>query len=254
MIIDTHAHYDNKRYDDDRDKLIAGLPARGVSRVVNCGCDLETSKAAIKLAARYSHVYATVGVHPHYASSLDDGVLAEIKALAAAPKVVAYGELGLDFHHNFSPPDVQREWFARQLELAHEVGLPVVIHSRDAADEVFATIKEHPVRRGVIHSYSGTVEMALEYCEMGFYIGIGGVVTFEKHADELKRVAAAIPLEKLLLETDCPYLTPAPHRGKRNESPYLQYVAEEIARLRAISTEEVCSAATANANALFLLS
>jgi TatD DNase family protein len=176
-----------------------------------------------------------------------------MEKLAASPKVVAYGEIGLDFHHNFSPQDVQRRWFAEQLQLAHRLQLPVVIHSRDAAQEVFDTIEKSPVRRGVIHSYAGTLEMALAYIEMGFFIGINGVVTFEKHADELKRVAAGIPLGRMLLETDCPYLTPVPRRGKRNESAYLKYVAAEVARLRGIEAAAIAAQTTENAKELFAL-
>lgn len=249
-IIDTHAHYDNERYDADRDALVAALPKNGVEKIINIGCDLQTSRAAVALAEKYPHVYATVGAHPHYVKSLDENGLRELVALAAHEKVVGFGEIGLDFFHNHSPQEIQRRWFRRLLDVVADLNLPAVIHSRDANDEVFAEIKSSRVRHGVIHAFSGDAKLARAYIEMGFHIGIGGVVTFKK-AEILRRAVAAIPLEKILLETDCPYLAPEPFRGKRNESPYLSYVAEKIAEIKNATAEAVRVITTENAKKLF---
>ena len=250
MIIDSHTHYEHKRFDPDRDVLVKSLPTRGVDLVINIGCDLPSSKASIKLAEKYDHVYASVGVHPHEAKTLDDQVLQKLIDMTKHKKVVAYGEIGLDFHYNFSPPDVQRMWFKRQLEVAHQLDMPVVIHSREAAREVFEIIQASKVRRGVIHSFSGDADLAMAYAEMGFYIGINGVVTFDK-TGMLQAAVAVIPLEKILLETDCPYMTPAPFRGKRNESFYLTYVANSIAKIKGETVETVCAQTSANTRELF---
>lgn len=249
-IIDTHAHYDDKRYNDDRHALLAALPESGVEKIINIGCDVKTSRAAVALAAKYPHVYATVGFHPHYVKNLSEENLREIIKLAGENKVVAFGEIGLDFFHNFSPPETQRYWFPRLLDVVAELDLPAIIHSRDANDEVFATLKKSPVRRGVIHAFPGDAELALAYVEMGFHIGIGGVCTFKK-SDALRSAVAAVPLEKILLETDCPYLAPEPFRGKRNESPLLSHVVEKIAQIKSLSPEEVIAQTNANAKKLF---
>jgi len=250
MIIDTHAHYDHRRFDTDRDTLIKSLPASGVSEIINVGCDLRSSKASVKLAEAYPFAYATVGVHPHDAKSLSEQSLKTLEALCKHKKVVAYGEIGLDFFHNFSPHDTQRHWFRRQLELTHALGLPVVIHSRDANEEVYNTLYASPVRKGVIHSFSGDAELALAYVELGFHIGVGGVVTFDK-TNKLQEAVAAIPLSKILLETDCPYLTPAPNRGKRNDSTQLVHVAAAIARIKCETVEAVCGQTSEGARDLF---
>ena len=249
-IIDTHAHYDNKRFNDDRHRLIESLPSAGIKTVINVGCDMESSRASIKLAEKYPFVYATVGTHPHYVKSLDDNKLDKMKKMCSHEKVVAYGELGLDFYHNFSPQDVQIYWFKRQLDLACELGLPTIIHSRDAHEQTAKHIEASSVRNGVVHSFSGNAEYAKFYVNLGFYVGIGGVITFDK-SGVLEGVVYVTPLERLLLETDCPYLTPIPYRGKRNDSTKLIYVAEKIAEIKGISTSEVCSATTANASRLF---
>ncbi|MCL2217278.1 MAG: TatD family hydrolase [Defluviitaleaceae bacterium] len=252
QIIDTHAHYDHKQFNKDRDELLKSLPGLGIGMVINVGCDLKSSRASVEMAEVYPYVYATAGVHPHDAKSLSEDVLTKLKALCKHKKVVAYGEIGLDFFHNFSPQSVQRFWFKRQLEVALELGLPVVIHSRDANEEVFSMIKDSKIRRGVIHSFSGDAALALAYVEMGFYIGIGGVVTFDK-TGKLQAATAAIPLENILLETDCPYLTPHPHRGKRNDSTYLSFVADEIAKIKGTSAEAVRAQTGENAKKLFLI-
>jgi TatD DNase family protein len=251
FFFESHAHYDDRRFDADRYEILSGLPAQGVTRVVNVGSDILSSKASVKLAEAFSFVYATAGVHPHDVKALSEEGLQELKSFCAHEKVVAVGEIGLDFHYEHSPRDEQRFWFKRQLELAAEVGLPVVIHSRDAASETFETIKKGPVHRGVVHSYSGGVPMALAYIDMGFYIGIGGVVTFDK-SKRLPQVVAAIPLEKILIETDAPYLTPKPHRGKRNESVYLPYIIETIAEIKGVTAEAVAKQTAENGRRVFI--
>jgi TatD DNase family protein len=251
MIADSHAHYDHKRFKEDADTFIPALPSNGIGLVINVGCDLFTSNASIKLAKKYPHVYATVGVHPHSAKSLNEENLQKLKELATTnEKVVAIGETGLDFFHDFSPRDVQREWFKRQLELAHELDLPVVIHSREANQEVFDTILYSDVRKGVIHSFSGDWKLALRYVELGFHIGISGVVTFDK-TNQLQSAVKEIPLDRILMETDCPYLTPAPHRSKRNDSTMLSYVAEAIAQIKGTTVETVCTQTMQNVGSLF---
>ncbi|MCL2386270.1 MAG: TatD family hydrolase [Defluviitaleaceae bacterium] len=249
-IIDTHAHYDNERFKQDRHEIIKALQSNNVETIINVGCDLKTSKASVKLADTYPHVYATVGAHPHYVKSLTDETIKELQALCENKKVVAFGEIGLDFFHNHSPQDLQRHWFKRLLKLTHKLNLPAVIHSRDANEEVFTTIESSPVRKGVIHAFSGDATLAKAYVELGFHIGIGGVITFDK-TDTLKQAVAAIPLDRLLLETDCPYLTPVPHRGQRNESAHLQYVSQTIAKIKNETPETINTQTSDNAKKLF---
>jgi len=249
-LIDSHAHYEHIRFDADRDSLIKSMPQNGVELIINCGCDVPSSTASVQLAETYSHIYATAGIHPHEAKTASEKNLEKIKAFCMHKKVVALGETGLDFHYDFSPRDVQRYAFKRQLEIAHELNLPIVIHSRAANDEVLEIIQNSPVRTGVIHSFSGDAELALEYVNLGFYIGIGGVVTFDK-TGTLQNVATQVPLERILLETDAPYLTPAPKRGQRNESHYLFYVAKKIAELKNTTAENICEQTTKNVKKLF---
>lgn len=250
QIIDTHAHYDNECYNEDRQALVKSLPENGVAIILNVGCNLKTSTASVKLAETYSHVYATVGAHPHYVKELTEEAVQKLAKMCENKKVVAFGEIGLDFFHNYSPQETQRFWFKRLLGLVAELGIPVIIHSRDANDEVFSTIQASKVRSGVIHAFSGDAVLAKTYVEMGFHIGIGGVVTFKK-TNVLKEAVAATPLDKILLETDCPYLSPEPHRGKRNESTYLTYVAEAIAKIKGVTAEAVYSQTNENAKKLF---
>ena len=249
-LIDSHAHYENDRYNQDRNQLLTAMQNSVVELIINVGCNIADSKHSIQLAEEYPHVYASVGVHPHYAKSLNSKMLSELKSFCVHPKVVAYGEIGLDFYHDFSPRDVQRKWFEKQLEAAHEVNLPVVIHSRDANEDVFDIIKNSPIRNGVIHSFSGDSTLAERYVEMGFNLGISGVVTYDK-IGKLQNVVNKIPLKHLLLETDAPYLTPVPYRGKRNESQYLVHVAETIATIKGITVEEVCKQTSENTKNLF---
>lgn len=253
MFIDSHAHLDDNRFDADRDLLIRDLKTNGIDIVVNIGADLETSINSVDLSKKYDNIYASVGIHPHSADEVDDNTLRKIKELAQNEKVVAIGEIGLDYYYDNSPRDIQRKCFKKQLELAKEVNLPVVIHSREASQETFDIIQEAQdgTLRGVMHCYSGSVEMAEEYInKLGFYISIGGPVTF-KNARIVKEVAQSVPLDKLLIETDCPYLTPEPYRGKRNEPMFVKYTAMEIAKLREITIEELAEATSRNAKTLF---
>ena len=250
MIFETHAHYDDPRYDADREELLNSFKANGVDYVINVGADLPSSEHSVKLAERYDFIYAAVGVHPHSADTLSEDGVKELEKLCGMPKVAALGEIGLDFYYDSSPRDAQRHWFKRQLELAARMGLPVIIHSREAAAETFGIIRDSNVRRGVIHCYSGGVPMALDYIDMGFYIGVGGVITFEK-ARKLKEVTEAIPLERILLETDAPYLAPAPHRGERNNSSYLTFIAAKISEIKGITQQNVYDTTYANASKLF---
>lgn len=252
MLIDSHVHLDDKRFNRDRDSIIKGLKDDGIEMVINIGADLQTSIASVSLAEKYDNVYAVVGVHPHSAKEVDNSTIEILKSFASREKVLAIGEIGLDYHYDNSPRDVQRKWFVEQLKLAKEVNLPVVIHTREAAQETFEILKEAQdgTLRGVLHCYSGSVEMALEYIKLGFYISIAGPVTFN-NSRVLKDVVKAIPLDKLLVETDCPYLTPEPNRGKRNEPAYVKYVAGEIADIKGISFEKLAEATNKNTKDLF---
>ena len=232
MIFDSHAHYDDEAFEKDREELLKSLPEKGVSPVVNVAAQLSGVTTTVELTEKYPFVYGAVGVHPDHVGELTEEKLQWIKELAGREKIVAVGEIGLDHYWDTESDELQRKWFIRQLELAKEVKLPVIIHSREASQETFDIMKEHHAGTtgGVIHCYSGSKEMAAEYLKMGYYIGIGGVVTF-KNARVLKEVAEAVPLERILIETDCPYLAPTPYRGKRNSSLFLPYVIEEIAKI-----------------------
>ncbi len=251
MIFDTHAHYDSEQFDMDREELLKSLPEQNVGTVINVGATLEGCRASLELAEKYPYIYAAVGVHPDEVGALNEETFSWLRKAAQEPKVVAVGEIGLDYHWNVEPQEVQKQWFIRQLALARELKLPVNIHSRDAAQDTMDIMKEHAKGlRGIIHCYSYSKEMAEEYVKMGFHIGIGGVVTF-KNSKKLKSVASAIPLERIVLETDCPYMAPTPHRGKRNHSGYIDLTAAEIAALRGITKEEVIAATERNAQELF---
>lgn len=250
MIFDSHAHYDDRKFNADRDELLSSMHENGVDYIVNSGESLKASKAGVELGKKYDFIYSASGIHPSNTDTMDENVLKEIKKIALMPKVVAIGEIGLDYHYDNTDKPTQKYWFSRQLELAKELDMPVIIHSRDAAQECFDIIKESRVNMGVIHCYSGSVEMAKEYIKIGFYIGIGGVVTY-KNARKLVEVAEAIPIEKIVLETDCPYLAPSPFRGKRNNSSYIEFVAEKIEEIKGISYEKVCEITTENAKKLY---
>ncbi|MBE5906277.1 MAG: TatD family deoxyribonuclease [Lachnospiraceae bacterium] len=242
MIFDTHAHYDDEQFDTDREDLLREIFSANIDKIVNVGADMETSKQSVALAKAYPQIYAAVGVHPSDIACLSEDAYTELRQLAAEDKVVAIGEIGLDYYWD-KEPDVQaaqREAFKRQLALARELNLPVIVHSRDAAkDTMDILMAEEPVENpGIIHCYSYSVEQAKEYVKRGYYIGVGGVVTF-KNSKVLKQVVEEIPLERIVVETDCPYLAPEPNRGKRNASLNLPYIVDKIAQIKGISGKEV---------------
>lgn len=255
MYIDTHCHLDSEKYDEDRAEVIDALKDAGIDYVINPGCNMESSKKSIRLARDNDIIYAAVGVHPHDANELeeDESRFDELKLLAGEGKVVAIGEIGLDYHYDFSPREVQKKWFEKQVKLAKELNLPIIVHDREAHQDTFEIIAREAAEdnlRGVIHSFSGSLEMANEYIKMGFFIGLGGVVTF-KNAKKPKEVAENIDLEYLLVETDGPYLTPEPNRGKRNNPAYVRHTANYIANLRGMSPEKLAEITTENAKRLF---
>ena len=253
MLIDSHAHLDDERFKGDTKEIISRFEQDKLELVINIGADLESSKRSVALSQEHDSIYAAVGIHPHSAKEIDENTLDALRDLSKQGKVVAIGEIGLDYHYDNSPRDVQKKWFREQIKLAKELDLPIVVHSRDASQDVFDIIKEESEDgklRGVIHCFSESVEMAREYIKLGFYISLGGPVTF-KNANTPKEVAKDVPLDRLLIETDSPYLTPTPNRGKRNEPKYVRYVAEEIAYLREISYEVLKDATNENAKRLF---
>lgn len=255
-LIDTHTHLDFPQFDDDRERVIERAAIAGVKAIINVGADLASSQAAVALAEAYPQVYAAVGVHPHDAKIMTREMLEELRALASHPKVVAVGEIGLDFYRDLSPRDQQRQAFKQQLALASEVEKPVIIHDREAHKEVMAILRRwvegHHQSTGVLHCFSGDLAMAQEAIKMGFYISMAGPVTFQ-NARRLRELVRQLPLEKLLVETDCPYLTPHPHRGKRNEPAYVRFVAQEVAHINGLTLEEVARVTSDNARALFAL-
>lgn len=251
MIFESHAHYDSQKYDEDRDAVLSAMPEHNVGTIVNSAADWESVTEVVELAERYPFIYAAVGLHPDEVGALNEERFAFLKEQCQKEKVVAVGEIGLDYYWDNESHDVQKKWFIRQLNLARELDLPVVIHSRDAAADTLEVMKEHAQGlRGVIHCFSYSKELANEYIKMGFYIGVGGVVTF-KNSKKLKEIVTEIPLERILLETDSPYLAPTPFRGKRNSSAYISYIAQEIAELKGISYEEVLAQTEKNGKELF---
>ena len=248
MIFDTHAHYDDDAFDGDREIIIDALIKSDVKKIVNVGANLATSRNSIELAHKYDFFYAAVGVHPDDAAEVDDEGIARLRAMCAEKKVVAIGEIGLDYYWNKDNAEIQKNAFIRQIELAKEMNLPIIVHSREAARDTMDILSEYAAGKvgGVVHCFSYSPEIALEAVKLGFYIGIGGVVTF-KNARKLKETVEIIPLEKIVLETDCPYLAPTPFRGERNSSLYLEYVVEEIARLKGTDAQEVKEATYRNA-------
>jgi len=251
MLVDTHAHLDSERYDSDREEVIARSLAAGVGAIVTVGVDLASSRAAVALAQRHPNVYATVGIHPHEAAGVGPDDLAEVARLSSEPGVVAIGEIGMDFYRNWSPRERQREVFLAQLELARQVNKPVVIHDRDAHAEIMSTLKAKAGGlKGVLHCFSGDLAMACEALEMGLCVSLAGPVTFG-NAHTLHELARQLPLDGLLVETDCPFLAPHPHRGQRNEPAYVRLVAEKISELKDLPLEQVAAATTGNASRLF---
>ena len=253
LIFDTHAHYDDDAFDADRDALLAALPAQGVGLVVDPGCDLESSRKALAIAQRHPHVYAAVGYHPENIS--DTAIdLDAIEDMTRHPKAVAIGEIGLDYHWaENAPREVQQEVFRSQLSLAVRLDLPVIVHDRDAHADSLAIVKEFPRLRGVFHCFSGSVEMARELLALGWYLGFDGPVTY-KNARKAVEVAQIVPSDRLLIETDAPYLSPVPLRGSRNDSRNLFYVARRLAEIRGVSEEEIISQTMENGKRLFGIS
>jgi len=250
LLVDSHAHLEDEKYDRDREKVIEECK-KDLTFLINVGSNLLTSKQSIELAHNYDFIYASVGIHPHDAQREFDKV-EEIERLALQGKVVAIGEIGLDYYYNDPPKEFQKEIFIKQIRLAKKLNLPIIIHNRDAHGDILDILKQEWTKdlRGVFHSYSGSVEMAFQVIEMNFYISLGGPVTF-KNAKKPKEVAKAVPIEKLLIETDSPYLTPEPYRGKRNTPVYVKFVAEKIAELRDMSCDEVCRITAENTMKLF---
>ena len=253
MLIDTHTHLDDARYDGDRDAMIDRARQAGVERFVTIGCDLATSRAAVALADQHQFVYASIGVHPHEVKHISEGWYDEFRSLACNKKVVAYGEIGLDYHYNHSSPKDQRERFREQIQLARELHLPIIIHTREAQDDTITILKEEKAAEvgGVFHCFSGDAWLAQDALEMGFYLSFSGILTFQ-NATMLRDIAKHTPLDRLLVETDCPYLTPVPHRGKRNEPAYVAHVAKQLAAIHPeLSPEEIEQHTTENAKRLF---
>lgn len=248
-IFDSHAHYNDEQFDIDRDSLLASLPEAGIVGIINCGTDVASSLASLEMAEKYPFVYAACGYHPESALEFTDDRLAEIEKMLSHEKCVAVGEIGLEYHYDFVPKDVQKDVFEKHLQLAVKYDMPVIVHDREAhADTMELLMKYKP--KGVLHCYSGSAEMAKEVLKLGMYIGLGGAVTF-KNAVKPVEVAEMIPLDRLLLETDCPYMAPVPMRGKRNNSAYIEYVAEKIAGVRGISAEEILRITAENTKRLF---
>ena len=254
MLFDTHAHYDAAQFDADRDAVLSALGARGVGLVVNPGCDLESSRKAVGLAEQYPFVYAGVGVHPEECADWRDGDVDGLRALAAKPKVVAIGEIGLDYYLPENPPrELQRRVFRAQMALARELDLPVIVHDREAHGDSMAVVREFPEVRGVFHCFSGSAEMAKELVRLGWMISFTGVLTY-KNARKAVEAAQAVPMDRLMIETDSPYMAPVPHRGKRNDSRYVVHTCERLAEIKGISVEECAEITLENGKRFFQIS
>ena len=251
MLFDTHAHLDDRAFDEDRTELLANLPGQGLALVMNPGCSLESSRNVVKIAAEHDYIYAAVGSHPDAADEVNEAVIAEYRELCKLnPKVKAIGEIGLDYHYEDIPREIQMRAFRMQMELARELGLPVIVHERDAHEDGMAVVRDYPDVTGVFHCYSGSAEMARQLVDKGWYIGFTGVLTF-KNARKAVEVAASIPLERIVLETDCPYMAPEPFRGKRNDPGKLYRMAEKLAQIRGLTVEEIHAITTENGKRLY---
>ena len=253
-IFDTHAHYDDEAFDEDRESLIGSLREKGIGNVCNIGASMESCRTTLALAEKYPFFYGALGVHPNETKDLTEEDMDWLRKASGSEKIVAIGEIGLDYYWDEPDRETQKKWFVRQLSIAKDTGLPVVIHSRDAAKDTMDIIKaEHKgTTGGVIHCFSYGADQAREYLDMGYFLGIGGVLTF-KNAKKLKEVAEYAPMDRLVLETDCPYLTPVPYRGKRNSSLYLSYVAEALAEIKGMEKDEVIRVTAENARRLYRL-
>lgn len=252
MIFESHAHYNDEAFNEDRDILLTSMKENGIEYILNIGTSIETCKATLRLIDKYPFMYGTMGIHPDDVGELTDETFQWLKASCKHEKVVAVGEIGLDYYWDKESHEQQKKWFVRQLELAREADLPIVVHSREAARDTFELLKENNAGEigGVMHCYSYSKEMAREYVKMGFYIGVGGVVTF-KNGRRLQETVEETPLDRILLETDCPYLSPEPNRGKRNSSLNIPYIAKKIAQIKGIEYDEVVRITNANAKSLF---
>lgn len=254
MIFETHAHYEDERFSEDRNELLNCFPEFGIDYVVNVGSSMETSRKSMELAGQYDFIYAAVGVHPDHVGQLTETDLEKLGKWCHTSKVVALGEIGLDYYYEEPVREIQQEWFARQLEVAYQENMPIIVHSRDAAEDTMRILKEHhgDALTGIIHCFGYSREMAREFVKMGFDIGVGGVVTF-KNARRLVEVVEDIDLSHIVLETDCPYMAPVPHRGKRNSSLLIPHIAEKIAEIKGISLETVYQQTMANAKRIYRL-
>ena len=251
MLFDTHAHMDDRSFDGDREELLAALPGKGISLLMNPGCSYESSLNAIALAEGYDYIYAAVGSHPDVADEVDEALIEKYRNLCSQhPRVKAIGEIGLDYHYEDIPRDIQKRAFRLQMELARELQLPVIVHEREAHEDGLKIVDEFPTVKGVFHCYSGSLEMAKELIKRGWYIGFTGVLTF-KNARKAIEVAANIPLDRIVIETDCPYMAPVPFRGKRNDPGLVCYMANKLAELRGISPEEAARITLKNGKRLY---
>jgi TatD DNase family protein len=250
-IFDSHAHYDDEAFNEDRESIIDELKENNVIGVINCGSTIEGARMSLELAKKYDYFYAAVGIHPEYANELDEKLLGEIREMAKYEKVKAIGEIGLDYYWEENPSrEVQKATFRAQMALAEELDLPVVIHDREAHEDTLNILKEFPKVKGVVHCFSGSAEFAVQCLKIGYYIGITGVVTF-KNAKKIVEVVKEVPVEKLLLETDCPYMAPTPYRGKRNKSDYISFIMQEVAKIKDIGLEELSRKTIENTKILF---
>jgi TatD DNase family protein len=239
MIFDSHAHYDDEAFKEDREEVIQGLKDKRVIGVLNCGASIEGARMSVELSNKYESIYSAVGIHPQHADMVNEEVIEELRGLAQNPKVRAIGEIGLDYYYEENPSrEIQKAAFRLQMNLAKELKMPVVIHDRDAHKDTLDILKEFPDVIGVIHCFSGSVEFAKECLKLGYYIGFTGVITF-KNAKQIVEVARVVPMDRILVETDCPYMSPTPHRGKRNQSDYIKYIIDKISEVKDKTIEDV---------------
>lgn len=254
MIFDSHAHYDDEQFNEDREELLKELKNNGVIGIINCGSSLKGLEMSVKLSEEHDFVHAAAGIHPENADEFNESVKRRIEDLAEAKRIVAVGEIGLDYYWDENPPkEVQKQVFKAQMEIAKKYNLPVIIHDRDAHGDTLEIMKEYPGVTGVVHCFSGSVEFAKECIKLGYYIGVTGVVTF-KNSKVIKEVVKNIPIEKLLVETDCPYMAPTPHRGKRNQSDYIEYIMNEVAEIKGLTIEQISEFTIFNTKSLFKIS
>jgi TatD DNase family protein len=252
MLFDTHAHFNDKRFKEDRDEVINKAYESGVSYILNVSYNIPSLEHSVSLSKRYSYIYAAVGIHPHYSKEMNDEVLDKVRSLTQNKKVVAIGEIGLDYYRDLSPKEIQKKWFIKQIDLAKEIKLPIIVHIRDANEDAVKLLKDQNAREvgGIIHSFSGDINMAKEVMNNNFYISVGGPVTY-RNAGRLVDVVKYVPEDRLLIETDCPYLTPEPFRGRRNDSSLVRLVAEKIASIKDKTFDEIAEITTNNAKRLF---